>query len=152
MGDAWRRRARHGDLSDIRGVEQGLDYSCQRGAADAVCTRVFRMHRRVVDRLPSSLKRDSRIAGQVAITNCSDGPPEVIVILGIHDCDVGVCFRHGDERHKSCAVRDIHFLGYDQLARDGMVGGGLMSQKRASSVWRAERLVLALPPKSLISL
>jgi len=128
MGDAWRRRAGHSDLGDVSGAEQSLDDSRQRGAADAVRTRVFRMHRGVVDRLPSRLRGYRRIAAQIAVSNCGDGPPEVIMILAIHHGDVGVCFRHGDECHKSCAIHDVHFPGHDQLARDRMVGHGSGNQ------------------------
>ena len=82
----------------------------------------------VVDRLPSRLRGYRSVAAQIGVSNCGDGPPEVIMILAIHHGDVGVCFRHGDECHKSCAIHDVHFPGHDQLARDRMVGHGSGNQ------------------------
>src|SRR4249919_3345397 len=51
--------------------------------------RVFRMHRRVGDRLPRRLTVGGGVAIIIAIANCRNRSPEVVVVLGI---------QHGDDR------------------------------------------------------
>src|SRR5437870_3419851 len=72
------RRASHCDFGDVHGSERRLDNTCDGAAKDAMRARVFRVHRRVVDRLPSSLTVSGRVAINIAIANCRDWPPEVV--------------------------------------------------------------------------
>src|SRR5215510_5333404 len=67
--DARRRRACHRDLRNVRASQHGFDHRCHGGAADAMGTRIFRMHRRVVDRLPGRLKLGRGIVVNVAIAD-----------------------------------------------------------------------------------
>ena len=49
--------------------------------------RVFRVHRRVVDWLPTRLTISGRIAINIAVSNCRDWPPEIVMVLGVEHSD-----------------------------------------------------------------
>src|SRR6476660_5243195 len=83
MGYTRCRRACYCDLGNVIRPEHRPDYTCDAAAQNAVRTWVFRVHRRVGDRLPSGLAIRGWVAIDIAVTNCRDGPPEIVVILGI---------------------------------------------------------------------
>src|SRR5262249_57392867 len=77
VSHARRHRTGHGDLGDVRGPEHRLDHTRDAAAKDAMRTRIFRVHRRVVDRLPGRLAIGLRVVVDVAIANGGDRAPEV---------------------------------------------------------------------------
>src|SRR3981081_1195106 len=72
VGHAGCRGAGHRNLGDICGSERRLDGTRDAAAEDAMRARIFRVHRRVVDRLPSRLTIGGRIAISIAVTYCRD--------------------------------------------------------------------------------
>src|SRR4030095_3046611 len=83
MGNTRGRWACHRDLWNVIGTEHCLDDTCDAAAQDAVRTRVFRVRRRVGERLPRGLTLRGRVAVDIAVTDGRDGSPEVVVVLGI---------------------------------------------------------------------
>src|SRR5215510_3826730 len=87
VGDARRGRARHRDFRNVRASQHGFDDRCHGGAADAVGARIFRVHRRVVDRLPSRVELGRSIVVNVAIADRCDRSPKIVMIFGIEHRD-----------------------------------------------------------------
>src|SRR6185437_2107415 len=87
VGYARRRRASDDDLGDVLRSEHFLDNTGDSAAKDAVCARVLRVHWRVVDWLPSCLAICIWIGINVAVANCRDWPPEVVMVLGVEHSD-----------------------------------------------------------------
>ena len=54
--------------------------------------------------------------------------------------------------NRALSITFIFFAATSWRAIGSVLCDPVISQKRASSVWRAERLVLFLPPSALISL
>src|ERR1700747_2009644 len=79
--DTWGRRACHGDLRNLIGSERRLDDTGDGAALDAMRARVFRVHRRVGDRLPGCVTISGRIAIDIAIANGCDRSPKIVVVL-----------------------------------------------------------------------
>src|SRR5262245_41739870 len=123
MGDAGSRWACCRDLGDVRGSKRGLDDAHNGSAQDAVRARIFRVHRRRRDRLTGCLTLCRRVAIDVAITNRGDRPPEIVMIFGVQHRDKCVIEAKRHERHETGAVDDVHLLGGDELAYEGVIGG-----------------------------
>src|SRR6516162_10555535 len=83
VGYAGRRPAGHRNLGDICSSEHRLDDSRYGAAEDAMRARIFRVHRRVVDRLPGRLAIGARVAVNIAIANWRDWSPDVVMVIGI---------------------------------------------------------------------
>src|SRR5262245_54299078 len=84
--------------------------------------RVFRVHRRVVDWLPSRLAFRDIVAINIAVTDGSDWAPEVVMVLGVEHGYERVVKGDRRERHKARAVLDTHlFCGYE-LAYERVIG------------------------------
>src|SRR5271168_876632 len=81
VGYAGCRRASPRDLGDVHGSERRLDDPRDGAAGDAMRARVFRVHWRVVDRLPSRLTISGRVAINIAVANCSDWAPKVVMVF-----------------------------------------------------------------------
>src|SRR4029434_603266 len=92
MGHPRCRRAGHGHFGNIGRPQHSFDGACNRRAYDAVSTWIFRMHRRVVDRLPGRLAFRGVVAVNIAVTNGSDWAPERVLVLGINYSDTRVGF------------------------------------------------------------
>src|SRR5215813_8771680 len=108
-------RACDHDLGNVIGPERRPDDTCDAATHDAVRTWVFWVHRRVGDRLPSGLAIRGRVAIDIAVPNCRDGSPEIVVILGIQHGDQCVIDRNPRERHETRALADSHLLGSREL-------------------------------------
>src|SRR5437868_996104 len=81
------RRTGYRDLGDVGGPEHRLDGTRDGAALDTVRARVFRVHRRIGDRLPSCVTIGGRVAIDIAVANGRDRSPKIVVILGIQYCD-----------------------------------------------------------------
>ena len=90
---------------NFRTAQQPLDDGSGGPALDAVRARVLRMHRRVVDWLPGRFTLGSRVTIYVAVADRSDRSPELIVILGVEQCDRGVCQGYYEKCHEPRAGR-----------------------------------------------
>src|SRR6266850_5504910 len=121
VGGAGRRRARHRDFRNIRTCQHRFNHRCEGRAADAVGTGIFRVHRRVVDRLPGRVKLGRGIVVIVAIADRRDRPPKVVMILGIEHRDERIRDRRRSKSHEAGAVEDIHSLRGDELPSNGIV-------------------------------
>ena len=55
MRNARDERARQCNFGDLLGAKYSFDHRCDGGTDNAVLTVIFRMHRRHVERLPSSV-------------------------------------------------------------------------------------------------
>src|SRR5215475_5162298 len=87
VGYAGGRRAGRRDLRNVVGPKYRSDNTRDGAALDTMCAGVFRMHRRGSDRLPGRLKIGPWVAIDIGVANCRDGPPEVVVVLGIQHSD-----------------------------------------------------------------
>ena len=85
-------------------AEHRLDHRGDGGAADAVCARIFGVHRRVVDRLPGGVEFGCRVVVDVAVADRRDRAPEVVVIFRVEYRDIGVGDRGRRQRHEPRAV------------------------------------------------
>src|SRR5450631_2033585 len=121
VGYAGCRRACQRDLGDVLASQHHLDDGCDAAALDAMRARVFRMHRRVGDRLPGCLTIGGRVAMDIAVANCGDRPPEVVMILGVQHSDNCVVEPNRHECHKPRAVDDTHLLCDHELAYEGVI-------------------------------
>jgi hypothetical protein len=81
MRDTGRRRAGHRNLGDVRAAERRLDDSSDGGTEDAVRAGIFRVHRRIVDRLPCGIASRRRVAVDIAIADRGDRPPELVFVF-----------------------------------------------------------------------
>src|SRR5258708_37565273 len=81
MDDAGGRRACQRDLGDVLASQDRLDDGCDAAALDAMRARVLRMHRCVGERLPSCFTIGGRVAIDIAVANCRDWPPEIVMVL-----------------------------------------------------------------------
>src|SRR5258708_139113 len=122
VGYAGRRRACHRDFRDQSASERRLDDTRDGPAQDAVRTRVFRVHRCAGDRLPGCLTIGGRIAIDIAVANCRDRPPEVVMVLGVQYSDKRVVEPKRHERHEARAVDDTHLLCGYELAYEWVIG------------------------------
>src|SRR5689334_24491771 len=121
VGHAWSGPTRYRNLGDVLGSQHRLDNARDAAADDAVRAWVFRVHRRVVDWLPSRFTIGGRVVIDIAIANRRDRPPEVVMILGIEHSYERLVEANRCERHKPRAVADTHlFCGYE-LADERMV-------------------------------
>jgi hypothetical protein len=82
---ARKRKGRHGLWTCKR-----LDGRLCRTALDAVCTGVLWVHRSDIERFPHGIDFRVRITIDVTIANGGNRALELIVVLGIQSCDVGV--------------------------------------------------------------
>ena len=83
VGHARCSSARYCDLGNVLGSGRGL-YDARDGAAeDAMRARIFRVHWRIVGRLPSCLAFREVIAVNITIPDGSDWAPEVVMVLGV---------------------------------------------------------------------
>src|SRR5260370_3729736 len=103
--------------------ERRLDDTCDGPAQNAMRARVFRVHRCVGDRLAGWLTIGGRVAIDIAVANCRDRPPEVVVVLGVQYSDERVVEAKRHERHEARAVDDTHLLCGHELAYEGVIGG-----------------------------
>src|SRR5260370_1096810 len=85
-------------------------------------TRIFRVHRRVVDRLPSRLTVSGRVAINIAVANCRYWPPEVVMVFGVEHSYERVVEPNRHERHEPRAVAHTHLLCGHELAHERMIG------------------------------
>ena len=60
-----------------------LTIACHRAALDAMGAGVFRVHRRIGNGLPGRITIGGRIAIDVAIANCRNRSPEVVMVLRV---------------------------------------------------------------------
>src|SRR5260370_35755258 len=72
-GEAGHREFRH-----ISRAEDSFPHVGDRARHDTVGARIFRMHRRVVDRLPGSIPLDLGIPVEIAVTDSGDRTPEIV--------------------------------------------------------------------------
>src|SRR6266849_1157575 len=121
VGDAGCRRACNRDLGDLSGPKNRLDDTRDAAALDAMRARVFRVHRRVGDRLPGCHNIRGRVAIDIAVTNCRDRPPEVVMVLGVQYGDDRVVEPDRLERHEARTVDDTHLLCDHELAYEGVI-------------------------------
>src|SRR5262249_2849629 len=98
---------------------------------DAVGARVFRMHWRVVDRLPDGVAGRGCVRLNTAIAYGSNRPPQLVVVLGIAHRDVGVGQGCGGEGHGPRTINDSHFRPEDELTRKLVIGRWPHSQPEA---------------------
>ena len=77
------RGACHRDLRDVVASEHRLDDPCHRTALDAMGAGLFRVHRRIGNGLPGRITIGGRIAIDVAIANCRNRSPEVVMVLRV---------------------------------------------------------------------
>ena len=63
------------------------------------------MHQRVGERLPSRNAICRRIAVNIAVANCRDGSPEILMVFGIQHRDQ--CVVEGRHRTGSAADQDL---------------------------------------------
>src|SRR5215510_16152317 len=80
--------------------------------------RIFRMHWRVGNRLPSRFAFGRRIVVDIAIANRSDRAPEVVVVLGVEYRNAGIRGSHGYDGHEPRTVDQIHLLSNHDLPSD----------------------------------
>src|SRR5437763_4502128 len=109
-GNAGKRATVHRDLGDIYAPEHSLDDTRNRTALNAVGARVFRVHRRVEDRLPGCLTIGGWVAVDVAVANGRNRPPEVVMILAIQHGDDRVVKANRYKRHETRAFDDAQLL------------------------------------------
>src|SRR5215471_231324 len=122
MGHAGCSSACYRDLRNVLSSERRLNDARDGATKDAVCARVFGVHRRVIDRLPSRLAFRDVIAVNIAVTDGSDRSPEVVMVLGVEHSYERVVEADSRERHKPRAVTDTHlFCGYE-LAYERVIG------------------------------
>src|SRR2546430_1268731 len=119
--NAGRRRTGQRDFGDVGGSEHDLDNARYGATLDAMCARIFRVHRRRGDRLPGWLAIGRWVAIEVAVTNSGDRPPETIMVLGIQHSDDRVAEPNRHQRHQSCTVEDAHLFRGHELAYKGVV-------------------------------
>src|SRR5260370_25415888 len=122
VGHAGRGGARHRDLGDVHGSERRLDDRRDGAAEDAMCARIFRMHRRVVDRLPGHLAICGRVAINIAVANRGDRSPEVVMVLGVKHRHQRVVEPNRHDRHEPRTVADTHLLCCRELTYEGVIG------------------------------
>jgi hypothetical protein len=75
MGDAGSCCAGDSDIRNVLASKSRLDDSGDSSAHDAMRARIFRMHRRIVERLPGCLTVSSRVVVDIAVANCGDRSP-----------------------------------------------------------------------------
>src|SRR4029077_600765 len=83
---------------------------------------VFRVHRCVVDWLPSRLTIGGRVAINIAVANRRDWSPEVVMVLGIEHSYERLVEADRRQRHKPRAVADTYLFCGHELAYERMVG------------------------------
>src|ERR1700730_12427527 len=87
VGHAGSGRAGHRDFGNVLASERRRNDTGDGAAQDAMRARIFRMHRRIVDRLPGRVTLCGWIIVNIAVANSGDWSPEVIVILGLEKLD-----------------------------------------------------------------
>src|SRR5579863_9484037 len=87
-----------------------------------MCAGVLRVHRRIVEWLPSCLAICIRVGINIAVANCRDWPPKVVMVLGVEYSDIRVIEANRHQRHKPRAVADTHLLRGHKLAYKRMIG------------------------------
>src|SRR6516165_2856633 len=83
-------RAGDRNLRDVLAPERRFDDTRESTAHDTMCAWILGVHRGVIDRLPGCFTVSSRIVINIAIANCSDRSPEIVMVLGIENGDVSV--------------------------------------------------------------
>src|SRR6266478_8015266 len=116
------RPAGNRNLGDVRGSECRRDDTRGGAAKNAMRTRIFRVHRRVVDRLPSRLKVSGWVAIDIAVANRCDRPPKVVMVFGVEHGNERIVEPKRHERHEPGAVDDAHLLCRHELAYERMIG------------------------------
>jgi hypothetical protein len=111
----------HGDLGDVCRSKHRVDDTSNGAAQDAMRARVLRVQRRVVERLPSGLTIGIRVAVNVAVANCRDWPPEIVMVLGVEHSDQRIVEANRHERHEPRAVADTHLLCGHELAYERVI-------------------------------
>src|SRR5262249_8375893 len=144
VGHAWCARACHRDLRNFFAPERRLDNACDAAAQDAMRARVFRVHGRVGNRLPSCLAIRGRVVIDIGIANCRHRPPEIVVVLGIQHGDQCVVGCEGGECHEPRAIDDIHAFGPRQLADEGVISDRPRDEPEAGSLSLLGRSLRAL--------
>src|SRR5215813_4873086 len=114
--------AGHRDLGYFCGSEHRLDDTRDGPAEDTVRARILRMHRRIIDWLPSRLTVGSRVVVDIAVANSGNRPPKVVMVLGVEHRDQRLVEPNRDQRHEPRAVADIHLLCRHEIAREGVIG------------------------------
>src|SRR4029077_1138158 len=122
VGCAGCSSARYRDLGNVLRSERRLNDARDGAAEDAMRTRVFRVHWRIVDRLPSRLAVREVVAVNITITDGSDWAPEVIMVLGVEHGYERILEANGRERHEPRAVADTHLFGDYELTHEWMIG------------------------------
>src|SRR6516164_7329537 len=51
------------------------------------CARILRMHRRIINWLPSRLTLGSRVVVDITVANSSNRPPKVVMVFGVEHRD-----------------------------------------------------------------
>src|SRR4029077_18307826 len=122
VGHAGCCGARYRDLRNVLGSERRLNDARDGATEDAMRARVLRVHRRIVDRLPSRFAFRDVVAVNITITDGSDWAPEVVMVLGVEHGYEPVVEANRRERHKPRAVADTHLFGGYELTYEWMIG------------------------------
>src|SRR5258708_12700247 len=81
VSDSWRGGTRHHDFRHVPAPQHRLGHHCHSGTGDAVRARIFRMHRRIVDRLPCRVELGGRVFIDIAVANRANPPPQILFVL-----------------------------------------------------------------------
>src|SRR5215470_4795051 len=114
--------AGHRDLGDFRGSEHRLHDTRNGAAEDTMRARILRMHRRIINWLPSRLTLGSRVVVDITVANSSNRPPKVVMVFGVEHRDQRLVEPNRHQRHEPRAVVDIHLLRRHEIAREGVIG------------------------------
>src|ERR1700744_6625402 len=88
VGYAGRRWAGHSNLGDVLRPEYFLDDAGDCAASYGMCARILRVHRRIVEWLPSCLAICIGSGINIAVANCRDSRPKVGRGLGGEYSDI----------------------------------------------------------------
>src|SRR3981081_2755419 len=72
--------------------------------------------------LPGCLTIGGRVAIDIAVANCRNRPPEVVMVFSVQHSDDRVVESNRLERHEARAVEDTHLLCGHELAHQGLIG------------------------------
>src|ERR1700704_6015349 len=62
------------------------------------------------------------VAINIAVANCRDRPPKIVMVFGIQYSDERVVETKRHDCHEACAVDDTHLLYGHELAYEGVIG------------------------------
>src|SRR5262245_47979899 len=122
MSHPWSSWAGNRNLRNVFGSERRLDDARDSTAGDAMGTRKFGMHWRIVDWLPRRLAISRGVVVDIAIANGRDWAPEIVMIFGIEHGDVSVVQTNRHQGHEPRAIENAHLLGGHESTNKRMVG------------------------------